>query len=145
MTQNIQTIGPTATVEEARAMMKSSRIHHLLVRQGAGIVGVVSERDVGTRSGANDLRPVADVMTENVITASPDTTIQRAANLFRGRIIGCLPIVEGAKPVGIVTTTDLLELIGRGAERPVGRATRWTLRDRGPRRAGPSARRRRRG
>jgi acetoin utilization protein AcuB len=145
MTQKIETIGPTTTVAQARATMKSSRIHHLLVRVGGDVVGVVSDRDLGTRSGADDARPVADVMTTNVITASPETTVQRAANLFRGRIIGCLPILDAGKPVGIVTTTDLLELIGRGAERPVERATRWTLRDRGPRRAGPSARRQRRG
>ncbi len=144
MSQDIKTISPTTTIQEARAAMKSNGIHHLLVREGAAIVGVVSDRDLGTRSGVNDRRPVADVMTRNVITASGDVTIRQAANLFRGRSIGCLPVLSANKPVGIVTTTDLLELIGRGAERPVDRGTRWTLRDRGPRRAGPTARRERR-
>lgn len=144
MNQDIKSIAPSTTVEEARAAMKLSRIHHLLVRKGSEVVGVVSDRDLGGRSGAKDLRRVADVMTTNVITATPETTIRQAANLFRGRNIGCLPIVGDGGPVGIVTTTDLLELIGRGAERPVERGTRWTLRDRGPRRAGASARRARR-
>jgi CBS domain-containing protein len=144
MSQDIKTISPATTVQEARVAMKSNRIRHLLVREGVDIVGVVSARDLGTRSGPNDARPVADVMTKNVITASADTTIRRAANLFRGRIIGCLPILERGKPVGIVTTTDLLELIGRGVERPVQRGTRWTLSSRGPRQARPSERRERR-
>ena len=39
--------------------------------------------------------------------------------------------------IGIVTTTDLLDLIGRGVERPVAHAKRWTLKHRGPRRRGP--------
>jgi len=61
----------------------------------------------------------------------------QAANLLRGFVIGSLVVQEGDKPVGIVTTTDLLDLIGRGAERPVPKSTRWTLRARGPRHARP--------
>jgi hypothetical protein len=53
--------------------------------------------------------------------------------------------MEGAKPLGIVTTTDLLDLIGRGAERPIERSTRRTLSARGPRRARPGLRHARRG
>ena len=59
--------------------------------------------------------------------------------------IGCLPVLDGDKPVGIVTTTDLLDFIGRGSERPIERSTRWTLRARGARRASASARHARRG
>jgi CBS-domain-containing membrane protein len=40
------------------------------------------------------------------------TTIRQAANLLRGRTIGCLPVMEDSKLVGIVTVTDLLELVG---------------------------------
>jgi acetoin utilization protein AcuB len=61
-------------------------------------------------------------------------TVRQAANLLRGRTIGCLPVVEDGAILGIVTTIDLLELIGRGAERPVPKTRRWVLKDRGPRR-----------
>jgi len=61
-------------------------------------------------------------------------TLRQAANLLRGRTIGCLPVVEGGELVGILTTTDLLELIGRGAEKPVAKGKRWVLKGRGPRR-----------
>jgi acetoin utilization protein AcuB len=84
-------------------------------------------------------------MSEDLVTASPQMTVRQAANLMRGRGIGCLAVIEGARPVGILTTTDLLELIGRGADRPIERSTRWTLRRRGARDAGPSARHARRG
>ena len=66
-------------------------------------------------------------MSEQVVTAPADATIRQAANLMRGRGIGCLAVVADEKPVGIVTITDLLELIGRGVERPIERSTRWTL------------------
>ncbi|CAN5899249.1 hypothetical protein BH11MYX2_BH11MYX2_11170 [soil metagenome] len=71
-------------------------------------------------------------MTAHVVVAAPETTIKQAANLLRGRVIGCLPVVDGKTLVGIVTTTDLLELIGRGAERPVLETNRWTMKGRAP-------------
>lgn len=145
MTPEIKTISPSASLGEARATMKLSRIRHLLVREGRQIVGVVSDRDFGVLTAANAQQRVADVMTGDLVTATPETTVRQAANLFRGRSIGCLPVLEDGKPVGIVTTTDLLELIGRGSERPIERSTRWTLRDRGPRRAGSTSRRARQG
>ena len=73
-------------------------------------------------------------MTSPAVTASPRMTLRQAANLLRGRTIGCLPVVEGGKLVGILTTTDLLELIGRGIERPTAKGKRWVMKGRGPRR-----------
>jgi acetoin utilization protein AcuB len=52
-------------------------------------------------------------MTAPVATAAPDTTVREAANLLRGRHIGCLPIVEDGRLVGIVTVADLLDLLAR--------------------------------
>ena len=83
-------------------------------------------------------------MSAHVVTVTADATIRQAANLMRGRGVGCLAIVADEKPVGIVTITDLLELIGRGVERPIERSKRWTLPRRGARDAGPATRHARR-
>lgn len=146
MSTEIKTIGPEATIAEARGAMRGGGIHHLLVRDRRDVLGILSEGDLGFRAVADGkgLR-VGDVMTKAIVTAPPDTTVRQAANLLRGRSIGCLVVTEGAKPVGIVTTTDLLELIGRGVERPIERSTRWTLRSRGARSARATERRTRRG
>jgi acetoin utilization protein AcuB len=125
--------------------MKAGGVHHLVVQKDRQIVGVVSERDLGGGKLAARAGVVADVMTENVVTADPEMTIRQAANLLRGRSIGCLPVVDEDRAVGIVTTTDLLDLLGRGVEKPIQRSTRWTLRSRGNRGAGPTARHARRG
>ena len=149
MSRNIKTIGSGASVIEARNAMRTGRVRHLLVIDGRDVVGIVSERDLGGRLGTNSGKAeglsVGDLMTEKVVTAKSETTIRQAANLLRGHIIGCLVVMDEAKPVGIVTTTDLLDLIGRGAERPVNRSTRRTLSSRGPRRSTPSFRNARRG
>jgi acetoin utilization protein AcuB len=142
MSSDIKTIEPDATVGEARDLMRAERIHHLLVLDRRQVVGVVSDRDLGGRR--SDASVIADVMSAQVVTAAPDTSIRQAANLMRGHGIGCLAVVDGNKPVGIVTTTDLLELIGRGVERPIERAQRPMLSRRGPRDAGPATRHARR-
>lgn len=145
MSHGVKAVGATTTVGEAKSLMKLNGIRHLLVLDRGDVVGVVSDRDLGGRAGSGDERLLGLVMTENVVTAAPETTIRQAANLLRGRSIGCLPVVMDGKPVGIVTTTDLLDLLGRGSERPIQRVERATLRDRGPRRAGATNRRNRRG
>lgn len=130
MTRRVETVSANESAEAALRRMRTKRIRHLVVMRGKELVGVVSDRDVGF---ARD-RTVGDVMTAHVVSATTDMTIRKAANLLRGRSIGCLPVMEDGDLVGIVTTTDLLERIGRGAERPVSRGKRWTLKGRGPRR-----------
>lgn len=138
MKKKVETVGADASAEEALNRMQMGKIHHLVVMRGAEVVGMLSARDMGVpgdpayRQG----RTVADVMTPSAVTAKKETTIREAANLMRGRTIGSLPVVEDGKLVGIVTTTDLLTLIGKGAERPVTKSKRWILKSRGARRKG---------
>jgi len=145
MSTEVLSVPPDLSLEEARARMQTRGCHHLLVFKDRRIVGVVSQRDLGGTRPRALQGAVADVMTENVVTVSPETTIRQAANLLRGRSIGCLPVIDRERPVGIVTTTDLLELLGRGVEKPIARSTRWTLSRRGARNASATARNARRG
>lgn len=139
MTKRVRTVSPQLDALAAWQEMRAARIHHLIVLDEGRVVGIVSERDLGgERGGApRSETTVAELMTPNVAIAAPETTLRKAANLMRGRVIGCLPVVDGKRLVGIVTTTDLLDLIGRGAERPTADSTRWTLRRRAPRRGAP--------
>jgi CBS domain-containing protein len=136
MTRAVQTVAPGAAAEEAWERMRRKRIHHLAVIDGAGLVGVLSDRDAGGRQGMSVRRnrTVGELMTPAVVTVPPSTTVRKAANLMRGRSIGCLIVTEAARVVGIVTIADLLELLGRGADRGVENATRWTLKHRAPHR-----------
>ncbi|HEX2457367.1 MAG TPA: CBS domain-containing protein [Vicinamibacterales bacterium] len=139
MSRQVQTIGAQESLERARALMRLRRIHHLVVVEGRSVIGVVTD-DVLQRGEAEGIGRVEDVMFRNVVTGTPDLTVREAANLMRGRAIGAVPILDKRRLVGIVTVSDLLDLLGKGAERPVARSQRWTLRDRGtkPRRAQPS-------
>jgi acetoin utilization protein AcuB len=136
MNEDVKTIAPTAGAEEAWNLMRLHGIRHLVVKSGSQVVGVLSDRDAGGRAGAA-LRmgqTVSDLMTAPAVTVEPATTVRQAANMMRGRSIGSLVVVKGARVAGIVTVADLLELVGRGLDRGMATSKRWTLRHRAPHR-----------
>lgn len=130
MTTGVVSIGPDATADAAWSRMDWKGVRHLVVKEGSRLVGVLSERDLGGRRGSvlRRGRTVRDFMTPQVATAKPTTTLRQAANLMRGRLIGCLPVVEEGRVVGIVTATDVLDELGRGSSRPTVRAQRKDMR-----------------
>jgi CBS domain-containing protein len=136
MTQGVKTIAPTATAEEAWSIMRFNRIHHLVVTNGPRVAGVLSERDAGGRRGASvrTNSVVADLMSAPAVTVEPTMTVRRAANVMRGRSIGCVVVVKAGRAIGILTVADLLELIGRGLDRGAVTTKRPTLHHRSPHR-----------
>lgn len=114
----VETVHVDESAESAWGRMKSRRIRHLVVTRGADVAGVVSDRDLGGARGQTIRKgkTIADFMTPHVIATHPEATIRQAANLMRGRTIGCLPVVEEGRLVGIITVSDLLDLIARGTE-----------------------------
>lgn len=120
----------TATSQEpaikAWARMRDKGIHHLAVVDGGVVTGVITHRDLGgargerTRAGAT----VGDLMSRDAVVVAPDTTVRQAANKMRTRAIGCLLVMDQGKLKGIITISDLLELIGQGLDRPLRRRER---------------------
>ena len=129
MSTGVKTTSASVTADAAYETMLRHGIRHLVVLEEGRVVGVLSDRDLGGRQGAQTRRgrSVADLMSHHTISATPHTSVKDAANLLRGRTIGCLPIMVKRKLVGIVTATDLLELLGRGVHRPTARAERVPL------------------
>jgi acetoin utilization protein AcuB len=136
MTTEVRTISPTSPAADAWELMRRGGFHHVVVTRGSRVAGMLSDRDAGGRQGASVRRnrTVEELMTKAVVTVTPTTTIRRAANLMRGRSIGCLVVTDRQRVVGIVTVADLLELLGRGSERPVAQVRRRTLNHRTPHR-----------
>jgi CBS domain-containing protein len=119
MTEPAETVSPGVRLEEARDLMRGLRVHHLIVKEGARLVGVLSASDIADAfaRGADDTLRVADVMSPHVASIDHNETVRRAANLMQGRSVGCLAVTRERALVGIITVSDLLRLLGKGGER----------------------------
>lgn len=116
MSKQVETVKPTVHASEAKTRMRHKAIHHLVVTHGSQIVGIVSDRDLGGLKLPRTLGhwTVEDVMTTPVITVTTRTPVKRAAALMKGRSIGSLVVTSAnGKLAGIVTVSDLLDLVAR--------------------------------
>jgi acetoin utilization protein AcuB len=115
-----RTVSPALPAADAWRLMAEENVHHLVVKDGSQVVGVLSDSDAGGRHGAalRAATTVADLMDRHFVAVTRQDTVRKAANLMRGRRLWCLPVIERGRLVGAVTVTDLLALLGRGVERP---------------------------
>ena len=130
MSKDVVSIGPAATVAEARERLSTTGINHLVVVDARRVAGVIAAKDI---VHASDEQPVAEVMSRNVVTIEPEATLRRAAGIMRGRNVGCLPVVDDGRLAGIVTTSDLLTALAKGEVHAAPPKARVVLRKRGPR------------
>ncbi len=107
------TIHPNASLAEARACLDQHRIRHLPAMENGKLVGIITDRDIRSAASASSLEQVkvADAMTRNVITVSPETQVRVAAKLMLTHRIGGLPVVKKGELLGIITETDLLNAL----------------------------------
>jgi CBS domain-containing protein len=127
MTKAVETVKPAVLASEAKTRMRQKKIHHLVVTHGSELRGVVSERDLGGAKLPKTLGKwtVEDLMTSPVVTVTSRTPVRRAASLMKGRSIGSLVVTTAnGKVAGIVTVSDLLELIAKKPERQSNRDKR---------------------
>ncbi|HTW63321.1 MAG TPA: CBS domain-containing protein [Bryobacteraceae bacterium] len=110
--REVWSIAPTATVYEAIARMSSRGVGALLVLHDGNLEGIVSERDYARKVILQDRSPrhtrVRDIMTERVIAAKPDTTVEECIRLMSDGGIRHMPILDGDRIAGVVSLGDLV-------------------------------------
>jgi CBS domain-containing protein len=110
----VVTVSPDATVRELLDTLAEHRIGAVVVSSGVGIEGIVSERDVVRRLrdvGAELLdRPVARIMTTDVVTCQCETAVDELMSTMTERRIRHVPVVDDRGTlVGIVSIGDLVK------------------------------------
>jgi CBS domain-containing protein len=123
MTTKVLTITPEASVARAAKLMAKNSVGSIVVVKSRKPVGILTERDLLMKVLSADLKPsripVKRIMSSPVVTITPDTDIADAARIMARSNIRRLPVVEGGKLVGIITTMDIMrvspELLETGA------------------------------
>ena len=119
MTTNVVTIPSNTLMVEARKTMAFHRIGRLPVVDKGKLVGIVA-KDLLERSGPSQATSLAryeldyilakltvkEIMRTKVVTITPDATVEQAVAIAQSNQVGCLPVEENGRVVGIVTTND---------------------------------------
>lgn len=124
MSSPVITIPSDTPVLEAAKMMKDKRIERLPVVDGDKLVGIITKDRVlrASPSMATSLSlheihylfaklSVKEIMQRDVFTVTPDTTVENSVRLAQEKRVGCLPVVEDGRVVGILTTNDFFYMV----------------------------------
>ncbi len=125
MTKNVVTLNTTDSLETAELLFKKHHIRHIPVVEGESIIGMLSFSDLLRISFADaidedeetvdtivyNMFTIEQVMAKNLVSVSSSTTIKQVAEILSKKEFHAIPVVEGTKLVGIVTTTDLINFL----------------------------------
>jgi CBS domain-containing protein len=126
MQKDVVTIGVDATLDLADDLMRVDRIRHIPVVSGKRLVGIVSQRGLLRAAVSNMLRlapgaekvwlagiSVREVMASEVFTVHAEASIASAVEMMLMQRIGCLPVLEDGRLVGLLSETDCLRYLDR--------------------------------
>ena len=111
MTAHPITFPATSSLVEAARAMRDADIGDVIVVENGRLCGVVTDRDITVRGVAegHDVSSLTlgDICSRHLTTLSPMDRVEDAVRLMREKALRRLPVVEGGKPVGIVSLGDL--------------------------------------
>jgi acetoin utilization protein AcuB len=121
MVRDVITLEVDQTLREAIALFQKHHIRHVPVLEAGKLVGILTDRDVKRATPSPlagdsieefnrvvDSSRIKQIMTRNPYCVTPATPLRDAVKLLHDRKNGSLPVVEGDRLVGLITTTDML-------------------------------------
>jgi CBS domain-containing protein len=111
MTDQPVVLGAQSLLTDAAGAMRDSDIGDVIVVEGGSVYGIVTDRDIVVRGIATGKDPsttrLDEICSKELATVSPDTGVDDAVRIMREKAIRRLPVIEGGKPVGVVSIGDL--------------------------------------
>lgn len=123
MTKEPYTLGPDDNLASARQIMAEHHIRHIpVVSSDGNLIGLVSQRDVlaaedstvlneeGGADSRDQYVAISSIMTAPVQTVDEHAGLRGTAMHLQKNKLGCLPVVDGSKLVGIITDSDFVAI-----------------------------------
>lgn len=121
MTQAAVSDSADDTLADACEKMRQSQTSSLLVMDGERLIGIVTERDVVklvAHGGDPKATTLKEIMTTEIVTIGPMTSLKEAAEIMAGKWIRHLPIMDGSKVVGMISQRDLTGVLAKALHEP---------------------------
>jgi len=119
MITNIASLDSSSTIKNAAKLMEEKNIGCIIVTKQDSPVGILTERDFVRRIASKEKplnSPLEEVMSSPLISIGPDETVWEAAESMKVNNIHKLPVIDDSKVIGIITTTDLVEICSVGSD-----------------------------
>lgn len=112
MNRNVVTVTDSASISEAAAVMKKHSVGCVVIKRNADLLGIVTERDLirVIASGRSETSTVTEVASKPLILIGSKEPAKEAARILVEKGIRRLPVVDGTRLIGILTSTDLFKL-----------------------------------
>ncbi len=105
-------LAPSASIREAALLMRDAHVSSVLVLDKARLVGIVTDSDLRNRVvalGLDSRRPLSEILTADPLVVDVHTTAFDAMLLMARMKLHHVPVVDGTRVVGMVTTSDVAE------------------------------------
>jgi len=119
MKTNVISIDSSMTVKDASCMMDDANVGCIIITKDNTPSGILTERDFVKKIASKNKAlstPLSEVMSTPLTIIGPDETVWEAAEMMKQNGIHKLPVQEGNKVIGIITTTDLVEICSLGSD-----------------------------
>ncbi len=113
MTHDVITMEPGDPVDRARDLMLSMGIHGLPVVTDGEVIGMVTSHDLVDDWPPGD--PLHSIMSRSVVTVEASASLVEAAELMKSELVHHLVVVSHGRPVGVISTYDMLDALIAGA------------------------------
>ena len=114
MTKSVISVDASMTVNEAAKMMEDAKVGAIIVTENNTPVGIVTDKDLAVKIVAHAYQittPVKQVMSSPLFSINSDESVRTAADLMHDRGIRKLPVIDNEKIVGMITATDIVNLL----------------------------------
>ena len=112
MRRNVKTVRTDDSVHAAVLKMNKFQIGSVIVTNNGRAVGIITERNILERIVEPRLDPATiwakDIMSAPLVTVDPNDTVDEAAKIMAQKRIKKLPVVDGEKIVGVISTSDIV-------------------------------------
>jgi len=108
-------IGPNSSVLDALKVLADRNIGAVLITEGDRLIGILSERDYARKGELQNRTanstPVREIMTTDVVSVSPNQTVEECRKIMGDKRIRHLPVISAGRVIGVLSSKDILDEI----------------------------------
>ncbi len=119
MTKSVISVDAALTINETAKMMEDTKVGAVIVMEDNVPIGIVTDRDFSVKVAAHAYQitePVKQIMSSPLFSINSDESVRIAADLMHERKIRKLPVIDDGNVVGIITATDIVNLLSVSVE-----------------------------